>query len=145
MRADDWVEVEQLNEIRARRPEAIDEAWSRRTRRTLLGEDGRLLVVDTDHSAPEALGVSRDAMAMSNRPDLLRRLRPALARPGVEGVLPTPDILEDLLLMGALEGRLAFGSMSRGGLQGGSFELDDRFTSCSASDLASRGPDGARC
>ena len=144
MSADAWIDIGQINETRARHPEAIDEAWARRTRRPLLGGDGRLLILAADHSAPEALGVRRDAMAMSSRTELLRRLRAALARPGVDGVLATPDILEDLLLMGALEGRLAFGSMNRGGLQGGNFELDDRFTAYSASDLASRGLDGGK-
>jgi len=81
---------------------------------------------------------------MASRSDLLLRLRTALDRPGVDGVLATPDILEDLLLMGALEGRLAFGSMNRGGLQGAGFELDDRFTAYRASDLVSRGLDGGK-
>ena len=81
---------------------------------------------------------------MASRTDLLLRLRTALDRPGVDGVLATPDILEDLLLMGALEGRLAIGSMNRGGLQGASFELDDRFTAYRASDLVSRGLDGGK-
>jgi len=138
------INVAQLNEIRARHPEAVDEAWTRRTRRPLLGGDGRLLILAADHPARAALGVRRDAMAMASRTDLLSRLRIALDRPGVDGVMATPDILEDLLLMGALEGRLAFGSMNRGGLQGGTFELDDRFTAYSASDLASRGLDGGK-
>ena len=144
MSEDARINVAQLNEIRARHPEAVDEAWARRTRRPLLGGDGRLLILAADHPARAALGVRRDAMAMASRTDLLSRLRIALDRPGVDGVMATPDILEDLLLMGALEGRLAFGSMNRGGLQGGTFELDDRFTAYSASDLASRGLDGGK-
>ena len=52
----------------------------------------------------------------------------ALARPGVTGVLGTADILEDLLLLGALDGKAVFGSMNRGGLAGAAFEIDDRFT-----------------
>lgn len=138
------VDVAELTEIRARHPEAIDEAWARRARRPLLGVDGRLLIVAADHSARGALGVRTHAMAMACRMDLLQRLRTALDRPGVDGVLATPDILEDLLLMGALEGRLALGSMNRGGLQGASFELDDRFTAYGAEDLVSRGLDGGK-
>ena len=56
---------------------------------------------------------------MGNRISLLERLEAALARPGVDGLLASPDILEDLLLLGALEGKVAIGSMNRGGLQGG--------------------------
>ena len=44
-------------------------------------------------------------MAMADRVELLDRLVLALSRPGVNGVLGTPDILEDLLLLGALEAR----------------------------------------
>ena len=59
-----------------------------------------------------------DPMAMADRGDLLGRLATALARPGVDGVLGTADILEDLLLMGALEDKVVIGSMNRGGLAG---------------------------
>ena len=66
---------------------------------------------------------------MASRSDLLEPPRHRrLQRPGVDGVLGTPDILDDLLLLGALEGKVVIGSMNRGGLQGASFELDDRFT-----------------
>ena len=144
MRQGAQVDVAELTEVRARHPEAIDKAWARRARRPLLGADGRLLIVAADHPARGVFGVRSDALAMASRTDLLLRLRTALDRPGVDGVLATPDILEDLLLMGALEGRLGFGSMNRGGLQGASFELDDRFTAYGASDLASRGLDGGK-
>lgn len=144
MSADDRINIGQLNEIRARRPEAIDEAWARRARRPLLGGDGRLLIVAADHPSHAAAAVRLDAMTMASRTNLLLRLRTALDRPGVDGVLATPDILEDLLLMGALEGMLAFGSMNHGGLQGGNYELDDRFTAYSTAALASRGLDGGK-
>lgn len=117
-----------LTEIRARHPERIAESWAARERRPLLGDDGRLLLVAADHPARGALGVRDDAMAMASRTDLLERLATALARPGVDGVLGTADVLEDLLLVGALEGKVVIGSMNRGGLQGAGFELDDRFT-----------------
>jgi hypothetical protein len=53
----------------------------------------------------------------------------------VDGVLGTADVLEDLLLLGALENKVVIGSMNRGGLAGSSFELDDRFTGHRAEDL----------
>ena len=40
----------------------------------------------------------------ADRGERLDRVCLALLRPGVDGVLGTPDILEDLLLLGALEG-----------------------------------------
>jgi hypothetical protein len=133
-----------LTEIRAREPGRIAQGWAERTRRPLLGDDGRLLVVAADHPARGALGVRSDGMAMANRFELLDRLATALSRPGVDGVLGTPDILDDLLLMGALEGKVAIGSMNRGGLQGAVFELDDRFTGYTPHEIAARGLGGGK-
>lgn len=129
------ISIAELTRTRATRPEAITEAALRRSRRSLLGESGRLMVVAADHPARGALGAGDDPLAMANRPDLLERLCVALRRPGVDGVLGTPDVLEDLLLLGALEDKVVIGSMNRGGLAGSAFELDDRFTGHRASDI----------
>ena len=50
-------------------------------------------------------------------------------------MLATADILEDLLLLGVLDGKVVMGSMNRGGLAGASFEMDDRFTGHRAEDI----------
>lgn len=133
-----------LTEVRASDPGRISRQWDSRVHRPLLGGDGHLLLVASDHPARGALGVRSDAMAMASRTDLLDRLAVALARPGVDGVLGTADILDDLLLMGALDGKVVIGSMNRGGLQGAVFELDDRFTGYSAAEIAARGLDGGK-
>jgi DhnA family fructose-bisphosphate aldolase class Ia len=133
-----------LRELRATRPQAVAEAAVRRQRRPLLGGDGRLMIVAADHPARGALGVRTVADAMGDRYDLLRRLVTALRRPGVDGVLGTPDILEDLLLLGALDNKVVIGSMNRGGLQGSTFELDDRFTGYDAASIAAMGFDGGK-
>ena len=134
-----------LTQIRVQEPGLIAELWSARKRRTQrVGADGKLLIVAADHPARGALGVRQEPMAMADRPDLLERLCNALARPGVDGVLGTPDILDDLLLMGALEDKLVIGSMNRGGLQGAVFELDDRFTAYHANEIHHRGLDGGK-
>ena len=52
----------------------------------------------------------------------------ALADPSVDGVLGSPDVVEELLLLGGLEGKVVIGSMNRGGLDGASWTMDDRFT-----------------
>ncbi len=133
-----------LTEIRAREPSRIADAWAARARRPLLKADGRLLIVAADHPARGALGVRDDSMAMASRFELLDRLATAVSRPGVDGVLGTSDILDDLLLMGALDDRVVIGSMNRGGLQGASFEFDDRFTSYTAAEIQARGLDGGK-
>lgn len=128
-------DLAELIRIRAQHPEAIAEAAARRVRRPLLGDSGRLMIIAADHPARGALAVGGDKLAMAHRGDLLERLCLALSRPRVDGVLATADILEDLLLLGALDGKVVMGSMNRGGLAGASFELDDRFTGYRAEDI----------
>ncbi|MES5817940.1 deoxyribose-phosphate aldolase [Streptomyces sp. RG80] len=128
--------IRDLASVRARHPEAVTEAAARRVRRPLIGDSGRLMIVAADHPARGALGVGDRKLAMADRADLLERLCVALSRPGVDGVLGTADILEDLLLLGVLENKVVMGSMNRGGLAGAAFELDDRFTGHRARDLA---------
>ena len=136
--------VADLTEVRVREPGRIAAGWASREHRPLVGDDGRMLLVAADHPARGALGVRGAGTAMASRSDLLARLVAALERPGVDGVLGTPDILDDLLLLGALEGKVVIGSMNRGGLQGASFELDDRFTAYTAAEIAARGLDGGK-
>ncbi|OAB88589.1 deoxyribose-phosphate aldolase [Janibacter melonis] len=134
----------QITDLRVTDPGLVARMWAGRRRRPLVGQDGRMLVVAADHPARGALGVRGDAMAMGSRSDLLERLATALSRPGVDGVLGTPDVLDDLLLMGALDDKVVIGSMNRGGLQGSVFELDDRFTGYTADEIAARGLDGGK-
>ncbi len=137
-------DFDRLRELRAHQPASVAEAAVSRERRPLLREDGRLMLVAADHPARGALGVRDVPDAMADRYDLLRRLVTTLERPGVDGVLGTPDIIEDLLLLGALEGKVVIGSMNRGGLQGARFELDDRFTGYDAATIAAMGFDGGK-
>jgi DhnA family fructose-bisphosphate aldolase class Ia len=130
---------------RVHRPHEIAAAIARRRRPdSLFGEHGRLMMIAADHPARGALRAGADPLAMSDRADLLRRIATALANPGVNGVLGTPDVLEDLLLLGALEGKVVVGSMNRGGLAGTSFEIDDRFTAYDAESIAVAGFTGGK-
>ncbi len=133
-----------LREIRLHDPRAVKEAARRRRRRPLVGGDGRLFLVAADHPARGSLGVGGRAFAMADRDDLLARLCTALERPGVDGVLATPDIIEDLLLLGVLENKVVIGSMNRGGLAGSVFELDDRFTAYDVLRIVDYGLDGGK-
>jgi DhnA family fructose-bisphosphate aldolase class Ia len=122
------LDFDALREARAAHPERIGEILATRTRRDLIRGDGRLFIVAADHRARGALGVRKDATAMANRYALLESLATALRRPGVDGVLGTPDIIDDLALLGLLDDKIVVGSMNRGGLWGSSFEMDDRYT-----------------
>ncbi|MFI6946845.1 deoxyribose-phosphate aldolase [Streptomyces sp. NPDC050422] len=131
--------LQTLMETRARRPEAILEAAQRRSRRPMIQPSGRLMLVAADHPARGALAVRGRPDAMANRAGLLDRLLTALERPGVDGVLGTPDVLEDLLLLGALEDKVVIGSMNRGGVPETVFEMDDRFTAYDAASIEEMG------
>lgn len=133
-----------ITEIRVQEPGAIQRAADRRSRRNLIPEDGRLMIIAADHPARGANGVGDRPLAMGNRITLLERLETALARPGVDGLLASPDILEDLLLLGALEDKVVIGSMNRAGLQGAVFELDDQFTGYDAKSCAAMGLNGGK-
>lgn len=135
----------ELMHARVSTPDRITELARVRTPPVgLRGQTGRLLLVAADHPARGALRAGADAMAMADRCDLLQRLCTALSRPGVDGVLGTADILEDLLLLGALESKVVIGSMNRGGLAGTVFEVDDRFTGYRAEALSARGFQGGK-
>ena len=135
-----------LLEARTRRPDAIAAATATRRRpKTLFGSHGKLMIIAADHPARGALRAGADSLAMANRAELLDRICTALARPGVNGVLGTPDILEDLLLLGALHDKVVIGSMNRGGLAGTAFEIDDRFTAYDADSITAAGFQRAFC
>jgi hypothetical protein len=125
-----------LLDVRATRPEAVLEAYARRRRpQRFIGERATLFLVAADHPARGALAVPRQPLAMADRRGLLRRLLTALAHPEVDGVLGSPDVVEELLLLGALEGKVVLGSMNRGGLHGSAWTMDDRFTGYDAASL----------
>jgi hypothetical protein len=133
-----------ISEIRTRDPDAIAAAAARRRRRAWLGPSGRLMIIAADHPARGSLQAGRRPMAMASRPDLLDRILVALERPGVDGILATADIIEDLLVLGVLDDRLVIGSMNRSGLPGSVFEADDRFTAYTAAALAAGHLDGGK-
>jgi DhnA family fructose-bisphosphate aldolase class Ia len=120
--------ISELNEIRSHDPRRIKQLLAARRKRELFGADGKLMIIACDHPARGALSAAGRATAMASRTDLLNRLVTALTRPGVDGLLATADIVEDLLMLGVLEEKLVFASMNRGGLQGSVFEMDDRNT-----------------
>lgn len=135
---------EDIKDIRAENPAAIAAALASRKRRDVIRGDGRLLIIAADHPARGAIGVGNNPTAMGSRKDLLDRFAEALSRPGVDGVLGTPDVIDELALMGLLEDKIVVGSMNRGGLRGSTFELDDRFTAYSIEAIQSQGLDFAK-
>jgi hypothetical protein len=139
---DQWAE---LLRIRATDPQAVARAYASRKRpEGLLSERGTLFLVAADHPARGALASGSDALAMADRRSLLARLVEALEHPDVDGVLGSPDVVEELLLLGALEGKVVIGSMNRGGLDGATWTMDDRFTGYDAQSIADKRLEGGK-
>lgn len=121
------LDFEKLRRDRAENPDALAKIYAKRKRRSINRGDNKLMIVAADHPARGAMAVGSDPSAMANRYELLERLAIALTQKGVDGVLGTPDIIDDLALLGLLDDKVIVGSMNRGGLRGASFEMDDRF------------------
>ena len=127
----------ELLDARARRPAAVADAYAARKRpEHLLSDRGTLFLVAADHAARGALGTGGDPLAMADRRSMLERIVTALGHPDVDGVLGSPDVVEELLLLGALDGKVVLGSMNRGGLHGATWTMDDRFTAYDADSIA---------
>ena len=133
-----------LIEARVRAPQELLAALSQRRRRPLVGADGRLMIIAADHTARGMLAVGGDPQAVANRFALLARLSIALEDPGVDGVMASADVLEELAWLGRLDGRLAIGTINRGGIIGAQWELDDRLTAYDPQHLARFGLDGGK-
>ncbi len=132
-----------LLETRATDPGRALDALRNRPRRPLL-RDGRLFIVAADHTARGQTGIRDEPTVMADRRRMLDALMTALDHPGVDGVLASADVAEELALLGALDDKLVFGTMNRGGLVGAGWELDDRMTAYSAATLKANGADGGK-
>lgn len=137
------ITIDELTDIRMGDPGRIGRLLAER-RRPDLPADGRLMMIACDHPARGSLSALGRPTAMADRRELLARLSTALSRPGVDGVLATADIIEDLLLLGALDDKIIFSSLNRGGLAGAVFEADDRMTAYDVRGTVEAGFEGAK-
>lgn len=133
-----------LIEARVHEPESLVRSLRDRPRRPLVGADGNLFLLAADHTARGMIAVGGDPLAKADRYGLLNRLARGLADSNVDGVLASADILEELAWLGLLDGRLAIGTMNRGGIIGAGWELDDRLTAYDAEHAAANGLDGGK-
>ena len=133
-----------LIDERVFKPEALADALTSRRRRILAGNDGRLVILAADHTSRGKISLGSNPLAMADRYTLLDRLVRCLAMPEVDGVLASADVLEELAWLGALDDKLAIGTMNRGGIIGATWELDDRITAYDVDHVESMGLDGGK-
>lgn len=135
---------EDLLSARVRKPKLLIKALRNRARRGLIGSDGNLMILAADHTARGMLAAGGDPLAVADRYTLLDRIMRGLAVPGVDGVMASADILEELAFLGALEEKIAIGTMNRGGIIGARWELDDRLTAYDPQHIEDNGLDGGK-
>jgi DhnA family fructose-bisphosphate aldolase class Ia len=140
----DRADYNALIEARVFAPTSLQAALTSRIRRSIPGTDGKLMIIAADHTARGMLAVGGDSLAVADRYSLLDRIIRSLQVPGVDGVMASADILEELAFLGALDGQLAIATMNRGGIIGASWELDDRLTAYDADHIAEYGIDGGK-
>lgn len=143
-----------LIDARVQRPSLVLEQAERRQRRSALTLDGRLNIIAADHPARYVSNVGSNVLGMADRRDYLARILRVLATKGVDGVMASMDILEDLLLIDALrreatlpallDQKLLIASFNRGGLAGAAWELDDPMTGPDANVCRQLHLDGAK-
>ena len=134
----------ELIEARINNPASLQKALKNRARRTVAGKDGKLMLLAADHTARGIIAVGNNPTAIADRFVLLDKLIRGLAVAGVDGVMASADILEELAWLGALEEKVAIGTMNRGGIIGASWELDDRLSAYDAEHIKSMGLDGGK-
>lgn len=145
---------DQITDIRVDNPEVIDEEAVVRLRRPTLTEDGKLVILAADHPARMVTNFGDDPIAMGDRQQYLGRVLRVITSPGVDGVMGTTDVIEDLLIVSALmrqasgesflDGKVLLGCMNRTGLAGAAWEMDDQLSSFTADSIANLGLDGAK-
>lgn len=133
-----------LTDARVNEPHIFKQAHQARVRRSQITSNGRLFLIAADHPARGALGAGGRPNAMADRHELLQRMATAISQPGVDGVLGSSDILDDLALLGLLDDKVVIGTTNRGGIQGAAWELDDRMTAYRAQDIADLNMDGGK-
>jgi DhnA family fructose-bisphosphate aldolase class Ia len=143
-----------VTDVRVSQPAFAEAEADRRRRRRTLTPDGRLVILAADHPGRQSLRIQADPLAMADRHALLGRILRVLSHPGIDGVMATPDLIEDLFILSGLirerggqsplDERLVLGCMNRGGLPGTAWEMDDAFTGFTARRLAVLGMDGGK-
>jgi DhnA family fructose-bisphosphate aldolase class Ia len=143
-----------VTDIRVTDPGRSLRAAKERKRREHLTKDGKLNILAADHPARRVTRVGDDPLRMADRREYMSRILRVLMSEGVDGLLATMDIIEDLLIVhdlmrdsggpAFLDERVLIASFNRGGLLGSSWEIDDPNSGPTAESCKEWGLDGAK-
>lgn len=143
-----------ITDVRVDKPEIVALEQRSRKRRTHLAPDGKLVILAADHPARMSTATPSDPLGMTNRHAYLGRVLRALVGGLIDGLMATPDVLDDVFIVnhlvkqgggpGFLDGKILLGSMNRSGLAGTAFEMDDDMSAYTADGIAEANLDGAK-
>ncbi|MCJ7650266.1 MAG: hypothetical protein MUP85_16780, partial [Candidatus Lokiarchaeota archaeon] len=131
----------------------IKQEYKNRVKRTQPWNDN-LVIIAADHPARRVTDVGEDDLAMGDRQQYLGRIVRVLILDEVDGIMTTPDIMDDLFILNYifkqkegisfLDNKILIGCTNRGGLSGSIFEMDDQVTAYNIEDIRHLGLDGAK-
>ncbi len=134
-----------LTDLRIKNPQAISQTLKERKKRKKLTDDGYLVILAADHPARRVTSVGDSPTAMGDRLEYLGRIVRILTTDYIDGVMATPDIIDELAMIdylyrkagkkSFLDNKVLIGSMNRSGLSGIEYEMDDMLTSYWPQDL----------
>ncbi len=134
-----------LTDFRVKNPDLIVEELKKRKRRKNLTEDGFLVLLAADHPARGVISSPDSPIGMADRLEYLGRILRVATSPYVDGIMATPDVIDDLVLIDRifkeagresfLKDKILVGSMNRSGIYGTVFEMEDRMVAYRVEDL----------
>ncbi|MGE5531982.1 MAG: class I fructose-bisphosphate aldolase [Bacteroidota bacterium] len=146
--------IGQITDIRLNRAADLRAFAQARTRRERLTTDGKLVILAADHPARMVTGALDNPVGLADRRQYLGRILRVLTGGGVDGLMGTPDVIEEVLAADILhvesgqpsflQNKLLVGCMNRGGLSGTAFDMLDSYTAYDAAGLAAMNLDAAK-
>ena len=122
--------------------EKIIKTKLKKRKRRKVFANKNLLILAVDHPARGGIGYGNDEIAFARRYEILSRIVDVLSMEGIDGVLATPDLMEDLVLISYITGeeflndKILMGSMNRLGIANSAFELLDMPSAYTPSSIA---------
>jgi len=143
-----------ITEVRLNRvTEILREEYNNREKRKLPW-NSNLVIIAADHPARNVTRVGNNELAMANRHEYLGRIIRVLMLNQVDGIMTTPDIMDDLIIINYLfkqrggisfiDNKILLGCTNRGGLSGSPYEMYDPVTAYNIEDIRRNRLDGAK-
>ncbi len=140
------VRLSKVNEI-------LEEEYKNRVKRKYPWNKN-LVMIAVDHPARGVTKIGPNNTEMGDRHEYLGRILRVLTLDHVDGIMTTPDIMDDLFIMNYLfkqlggksflDTKILIGSTNRGGLLGSPYEMYDPVTAYTIDDIRKLKLDGAK-